>query len=98
MLLKNYKDLIAMGKEKLNEALAVPRAWEQRKRAELEIAKIDSELAVKQQQIQEIAAGYPINFDRLIDSIDELALLERRQEQFKKIVAEMFPDTEAPKS
>ncbi len=46
--------------------------------------------AKKEQKIQEYASEYPINFDKLIDALDELELVKRRKEQFEKIIDEMF--------
>lgn len=91
MKLIPYKDIIKLTKDAARDLLAGPRANEMRKRAELEIAKIESDLVTKQQEVQEIGSEYPIDFDKLIKRIDDLALLERRKKQFGKIIEEMFP-------
>ncbi len=90
MALLKYKDILVLAKEKINEAMAPLRAREMRKKAELEACKLDSTIAEKEQKIQELASKYPINFDELIDAIDELELVKRRKEQFEKIINEMF--------
>ncbi len=90
MALLKYKDILGLAKDKIKEVMAPLRAHEMKKRAELEIAKIDSTIAEKEQVIQELAAEYPINFDKMIDAIDELELIKRRQEQFAQIIEEMF--------
>ncbi|HHF7341027.1 TPA: hypothetical protein ACPSKZ_000706 [Legionella anisa] len=94
MSLLKYKDVLVLCKEKVKEAMAPLRAREMRKKAELEICKIDSDIAEKEQKIQEYASEYPINFDKLIDSIDDLDLIKRRKEQFEKIIDEMFSEDE----
>ena len=94
MSLLKYKDVLILCKEKVKEAMAPLRAREMRKKGELEICKIDSIIAEKEQQIQEFASEYPINFDKLIDALDELELTKRRKEQFEKIIEEMFGDDE----
>jgi hypothetical protein len=81
-------------KEKVKEAMAPLCAREMKKKAELEICKLDSTIAEKEQKIQEFASEYPINFDKMIDAIDELELINRRKEQFEKIIEEMFGDDE----
>jgi hypothetical protein len=91
MKLTAYKEILKMAKEKVQEALAPVRANEMKKRAELEMAKIDSKMVEQESKISTVASEYPINFDKLIDSIDELALLERRKKQFANIINEMFP-------
>jgi hypothetical protein len=90
MALMKYKDILALAKEKITETFAPLRAREMKKKAELEMCKIDSTIAEKEQKIQEYASEYPINFDKLIDEIDELELVKRRKDQLKKIIAEMF--------
>lgn len=92
MSLLKYKDVLILCKDKIKEAMAPLRAREMRKKGELEICKIDSDIAEKEQKIQEYAAEYPINFDKLLDSLDELELVKRRKEQFEKIIEEMFGD------
>ena len=90
MKLTPYRKILAMTKDKVRETLAPLRNIEMRKRAELEMAKIDSKMVEQDAKIQEICAEYPINFDRLIDAIDENALMERRKKQFAQIIKEMF--------
>lgn len=92
MALLKYKDILVLAKEKVTEALAPLRAREMRKKAELEVCKIENTIATHEQKIQEYASEYPINFDKLIDAIDELELVKRRKEQFEKIINEMFSE------
>lgn len=89
-VLQKYKDLIAMAKDKITETMAPLRATEMKAKAELEIAKIESSIAEKEQKINELSAQYPINFDAMIDAIDDLDLVKRRKTQFQKIIDEMF--------
>lgn len=90
MALMKYKDILVLAKEKIKEAMAPLRANEMKKKAELEVCKLESEILDKESKIQDISSEYPINFDKLIDSIDELELVKRRKDQFEKIIAEMF--------
>ncbi len=92
MSLMKYKDVLVLAKEKVKEAIAPLRAKEMKKKAELEVCKLESTIAEKEQKIQECASEYPINFDKLIDAIDELELTQRRKEQFERIINEMFVD------
>jgi hypothetical protein len=92
MALIKYREILTFAKEKVTEVMAPLRAREMKKKAELEMCKLDSTIAEKDQRIQEIAAEYPINFDKLIDAIDELELTHRRKDQFAKIINEMFGD------
>jgi hypothetical protein len=92
MKLTAYKDVLKLGKEKVQEAMAPMRAREQRKRAELEAVQIESKICEVEQQIQELCAAYPIDFNKLIKQIDEKALLERRKKQYGEIIEQMFPE------
>ena len=91
-MLMKYKDVISLAKDKIKETMAPLRAREMKKKAELEVCKLDSEIIEKEQKIQEFAAEYPIDFDKILDAIDELDLIKRRQEQFGKIITEMFDE------
>lgn len=82
MILMKYKD-------KINEARVPFRARETAKKAELEVCKLESLIAEKEQIIQELSSNYPIDFNKLIDSLDQLELTKRRKEQFE-IILEMF--------
>ena len=94
MKLKPFKEMIAMSKEKIEEALAPMRARQVKAQAELEMAKIDEKLITLETTVQEICSQKTISFDKLIEKLDESALLERRQKQFEKILGELFPEEE----
>jgi len=91
MKLTPYKKLITMGKEAVDFALAPVRAHSAQKKAELEIAKLEERKATLETEINNLCAEREINFDRIIDKLDEIALTERRIKQFVKIVDELFP-------
>ncbi len=90
MSLMKYKDVLALAKEKINEAKAPFRAREMSKKAELEVCKLESTIADREQKIHELCSEYPIDFDKLINALDELELTKRRKEQFEQIIQEMF--------
>jgi hypothetical protein len=92
MALMKYSDILTLAKDKIKEAMAPLRAREMRKKGELEACKLESVIAEKEQSIQQLASAYPVDFDKLIDAIDELELVKRRKDQFDKIIEEMFGD------
>jgi hypothetical protein len=92
MKLPAYKDILKMAKEKIDDSLAPVRAMRAKKQAELEMAKLDEEIATKTAKIHEICCEKEINFAKLIDMQDELALIERKKKQYGKILNEMFPE------
>lgn len=91
MKLTPYKELLAMTKEKIDEALAGSRANTALCKAQLEVAKIDEALATSQGKINELCSSKELDFNAIIDQLDEVALAERRKGQFQKIMDEMFP-------
>lgn len=91
MKLPKYQDVIKMAKEKVDETLAPIRAMKARKQAELEMAKLDEEIAVKEAAVHEECCKKDVNFPRIIELQDQLALTERKKKQYQKIIDEMFP-------
>ena len=92
MSLMKYKDVLVLCKEKIKESMAPLRAREMRKKGELEICKLESQIAESEQKVQECASEYPIDFEKLLDSMDDLELTKRKKEQFEKVINEMFGD------
>lgn len=91
MELKPFKDLIGLSKEKLNEAMAPIRARMMQSKAELKSCELDSKILVLEEQIQTMATDKDLDLDKLIDKLDEVALLERRKEQYGKVLLQLFP-------
>ena len=92
MNLTPYKEALKMGKEKLAKALIPVKVNRAKKQAELEMCKLDEEIATKQAEIHELCTGEEVNFPGIIDAQDRLGLLERKRKQYQKILDEMFPD------
>lgn len=90
--LRPFKELIALSKEKIDEALAPLRASTARAKATLKMAEIDERIAVLGQKIQEQATSKDIDFDAMADKIDEIALLELRKQRFAEITTQLFPE------
>lgn len=92
MKLTAYKTILAMGKEAIDASLAPVRAHSAKKRAELEMAKLDERFATLETEVTAACSEKEINFERIINKLDEIALAERKKKQFEKIIGEMFPD------
>jgi hypothetical protein len=90
--LPSYLEVLKMTKESISNALAPVRAMRARKQAELEIAKMDEQIASQEAKINELCAEKEIDFNKIIAAQDSLCLMERRKKQCGKIVDEMFPD------
>ena len=92
MKLTPYRKLLTMAKEAIDASLAPVRANAAKKQAELEMAKIDERIATLESEVTSICSQKDIDFDKIIDKLDDIALAERRKKQFKQIVSEMFPE------
>jgi len=92
MNLPSYKEVLSMGKEALKETMIPIRFRKARKQAELEMCKIEEEIAVKAASLQDTCSKEEVNFKRIIELQDELALIERKKEQYQQILDQMFPE------
>ncbi len=92
MQLKPFKEIISLSKEKLNEAMAPIRAKQVKSKAELEMAKLEADILNKETAVQEMCAEKDIDLSKLLDKLDEIALLERRKAQYKKVLDQLFPE------
>lgn len=89
---KSYKDLIALSKEKLDEALAPIRARSAKAKADLELAKLEEKMIGLEAAVQKLCAEKELDFDKIIAKIDEYDLMERRQKQVRTLIDDLFPE------
>jgi hypothetical protein len=85
-----YTKLLKMCKEKITESLAPLRSHEMLKKAELEVAKLDSDIACKENLVNEAKSEYPIDFDKIINAIDDVELTKLKRERMEDIIADLF--------
>jgi spermidine synthase len=91
MKLKPFAELIAMSKEKLDQAMAPIRARQVKSKAEMEMAQLDADLLTHETEVQEMCCERDIDFKKLLSKLDSIALLERRKKQYHKVLAELVP-------
>ena len=92
MKLKPFKEIIAMSKEKLDSALAPIRSRKVKIQAEVKKSEIDEKIVILETEIQEMCADKDIDFDKLFEKLDKIALLDRRKKQYDKVLKELFPE------
>jgi hypothetical protein len=92
MKLTPYKELLKMGKEAIAITLAPMRAHSAKKKAELEVAKLEERVATLHSELNQLCSESDLDFDKIIKKLDDIALVERRKKQFDKIIEEMFPE------
>lgn len=89
---KPFVEVVAMTKEKLDEALAPIRARSARAKAEMAMAQLDEALVTLEREIHESCADKDINFDCIIGKIDKYELTERKRKQIVSLIGELFPE------
>jgi len=92
MKLLSYKEALKLGEKKLKEALIPVRVKKAKKQAELEMCKLEEQIAVKEAKLQEKCSDEEVNFPSIIELQDELGLLNRKRKQYERILEEMFPE------
>lgn len=90
--LKPFKELLALSKEKLDEALAPIRARQVKAKADSLVANYEEELITLEKQITEACASKEVDFENIANLLDKYALKERRKNQFESIYTQLFPE------
>jgi hypothetical protein len=91
MQLKPLSEMLKLSKEKLEEILAPTRVRKMKAKADLESAKLEEQAAGLEQEIATLATAKDIDFAKLTDKMDELALTNRKITQLDEIIAQLFP-------
>lgn len=90
--LKPFKEILALSKEKLDEALAPIRARQVKAKADSLVANYEEDLITIEKSITEQCASKEVDFEKLADLLDKYALKERRKTQFQNIYKQLFPE------
>ena len=91
MKLPSYKEMLEMGKEKLSQSLIPIKVNRQKKKAELELAMLEEEIAKAENDIQTECSQEDVDFKRIIKKQNDLGLLQRTKAQYEQILEQMFP-------
>lgn len=87
-----YRDLISKGKEAV-AALELPfKVKKEHKNLEMKILELEQQIAKDELTIQEQKSASPVDWNKLIDAIDNKALNERKLQQLKELEKELFND------
>jgi hypothetical protein len=92
MKLTPYRQALKYGKEKLGELMVPVKVNKAKKQAELEMCKLDEEIATSQVSLHDLCTQEEVNFPAIIAIQDKLGLLARKREQYEAILSQMFPD------
>jgi hypothetical protein len=87
-----YAKALRLGKKALDELLIPTKVRKARKQAELEMCKLEEEIAIKQVDLHNMCAAENLNFAKILTLQDDIFILERKQKQYKTLLDQMFPD------
>lgn len=88
---KPFAEMVALTKEKLDEEMAPIRARSAKARADVALAALEERMVGLERQINESCASKDINFDSIVAMIDIYELTDRRRDQIKGLIADLFP-------
>jgi hypothetical protein len=92
MKLKPFEEILKLSKEAVDALMAPIRANKVKAKANLKVAEIEEQKATLEAAIHEMCASKNVDFDNVVDKMDEYDLLVRRQTQFGDIVKQLFGD------
>jgi hypothetical protein len=89
---KPFVEVLAMTKEKLDEALAPIRARAARAKADMASTKIEEQMVNLEREIHEACAAKDLDFEKIVGKIDQYELAERKLKQINGLISELFPE------
>lgn len=92
MKLLSFRECLKRGKQAIEEALIPIRVEQAKSKGRMEQLKIDEKLIGLDVKLQELVSEKEIPFDKIIETIDEIELLQRRKKQFDMIIEQLFPN------
>ena len=92
MKLIPFREALAMTKANIDEAMIPIRVSQAKKKGEMEQLNLDERIMGLQIELQELTVKSPIDYDKILDKIDEIDLLERRKLQFDQIISQLFSE------
>jgi hypothetical protein len=94
MKLTPYKQALKCGKKVMAELLVPVKVNKAKKQAELEMCKLDEDIASSEVSLHEKCSSESVDFPGIISLQDKIGLLERKKSQYTVILEQMFPDEE----
>lgn len=91
MHLTPYATLLSLPPEELQAKTATTQINHQKQRGLLRLAELDEQIANLENSVNQLCSSNMLSFDIIADSIDSLALTNRRREQLQCIINELFP-------
>jgi hypothetical protein len=90
MKLTRYDEILKMGKEAINAALAPIRANHAKNQCMLTLSEVEEKILSNTATVHELCAEHPLNVSKVIDALDEVSILERRKTQIENLIKDLF--------
>ena len=90
MNLIKYSEIISMSKELKDKALAPIRAKQAAVRFDAKVAELEEKKMDAEAKVQEICSANPLDVDKLIDALDDIAIVERRIKKVAEVKVALF--------
>lgn len=87
-----YKDLLKLGKDAIADIERPFKVKKEQKNLEMKILELEQSIAKDELTIQEQKAKCPIEWDNLINAINNEALNNRKLLQLKELEKELFSE------
>lgn len=85
-----YKDLLKLGKDAIADIERPFKVKKEQKNLEMKILEFEQQIAKDELTIQEEKSKCPVDWDRVVSSINSLELNNRKLKQFQELEKEMF--------
>lgn len=90
MTLLPFREALKKTKAQIDELLIPVRVKQAKLAGQTEIAKIEEKRLQADVKMQELCVASPIDYDKILAQLDEIALLDRRMKQLTKVIEELF--------
>jgi hypothetical protein len=88
-----FRKALEMTKAKIEELMIPLRVKQAKAKGEVEKLKLDEQIMSLEVKLREYTVETDINYNKILDALDELALLQRRKFMFDRVMSDLF-DTE----
>jgi hypothetical protein len=94
MKLTPYRKALKCGKKAMDQLLVPVKVNKAKKQAELEMCSLEEQIATTEVSLHDLCSKESVDFPRIIELQDSMALLNRKKKQYTIILEQMFPEEE----
>lgn len=90
MKLLSFREALKKTKAQIDELLIPVKVKQAKLAGETELAKLEESRLQADVKMQELCVASPINYNKILEQLDEIALLDRQKKQLEKVIEELF--------